>query len=792
MTMEKRGKKRRKKDKPRSRREKGKGEIPFPELLAPAGNLETFFAAVEEGADAVYLGLGEFNARKRGENFSLPDLGKLVPFAHSRGVKVYLTLNSQILEGELPRFIDMVHGALLFDPDALILSDLGAIRIVRRYFPKAEIHASTLMGNCNSRVASVLHEMGVARLVVERHLEMEELKSLVRRSPIGVEVFVHGALCFSLSGRCLFSSYLGGKSGNRGECVQPCRRVYDAGGVEAPFFSARDLCLIDVLPDLVRLGVAALKIEGRLRSVEYVRNVVRAYRRALDRIRAGEPERGVEEGKAILGRVIGRPSTKGVLGGERERSVVSSEEEAAVGEFLGRVQEVSPPYVRIEGDPQVSRGERLRVQDGETGKGVGFTASVVSVRDGAPWVKVPLPVKPGDMIFRVGSSRERREETARAVRTFASLPSAGHTFEVTIRGSAIVVEGRFRKYGQIYRFRVSGAGRPLELSPPEVEGLLAQAYRGDIPLSEVRVRIEGEPEVSLEEVLRAFDDASRAFDRDVYLEGKSLRVKIIRHLRLKGSRRERRPLTFSIAVDSVDSAREFLDRGERIILSLRKSHVRNPDKLAPLPRERVFIRLPLAQTDQGISFYRRGLETLSRMGFRKFVVPDLGWFRVFREARIRLEEVISDHYLYVFNTSSAIALEDMGVKRFILPLELTLENLRKMGKYLRGLGIFTVFTRVPLLKSPLIVFPGEGEKVVRSRFDEEFVVRFGKEGTEIFSSEYFCAVDFIEEVMKAGVSDFLIDLSGLPVEEGRRVVDNILKGKGIEGSSAFNLTRKNF
>ncbi len=780
--------------KKRKRGEKREAEIAFPELLAPAGNLETFFAAIESGADAVYIGLGDFNARKRGENFSLPDLGKLIPYAHSQGVKVFLTFNTQVLEEELPRFIDTVGQALLFSPDALILSDLGAMRIVRKYFPRVEIHASTMTGIFNSRIASVLAELGARRVVAERHLDFDQLKELVRRSPIGVEVFIHGAMCYSFSGKCLFSSYLGGKSGNRGECVQPCRRVYrdDESGLEAPFFSAKDLSLVDMVPELVKLGVVAFKIEGRLRSYEYVRDVVRAYRRLLDRIKGGNPALGVKEAKEILEGVIGREITGGVLSGEVEGSVASSETGAFVGEFLGKVVEVDRPYVKLDGAPLVRRGERLRVQDTETGKGTGFTVTVIEVRNGELWLKVPFPVKEGDLVYRVSATSSRREITRKALEKFQALPTAGLRFTVTLRGSSIEVEGAFKEHRDVFRFRVSGASSPLEATEKELEEVLSRAYRGDMPLSEVIVKKEGDVRLNLNEVIAAFDEGSRGFDKEIYLEMKSLRVKIIQHLRLRGRRKERKPVCFYAAVDRIDLVRGLLDKVDYVVLEMNKNLVRNPQRLMPYPRETLLLGLPFAQGDQMVTFFRNGVERFCRMGFSSYFIPDIGWVKVFKEAKVRPKRLISDHYVYTFNTGSAVSLEELGVSRFVLPLENTLRNIEKIGRYIRGLGIFPVFARVPLLKTRLVSFPGEGVRTVTSRFAEKFEVLHSGGGTEIFPVEYFCAAEHIDDLMRAGISDFLIDLRGVPVEEVPSIIDNILQGRDVPGSSTFNLARKNF
>ena len=203
----------------------------IPELLAPAGNLLAGITAFEAGADAVYAGLNKFNARERSDNFSFSDMSCLIAYARKNSRKVYITLNTLIKEPELPEVVEYLAELGRMRPDAVIVQDLGVLRLIREYFPDLEIHASTQMGFHNSAGLRVAAQMGVKRVILERQVTLDELKTMQTDSPIDLEIFVHGALCCSLSGQCLFSSWLGGWSGNRGKCKQPCRRrFYGAGG----------------------------------------------------------------------------------------------------------------------------------------------------------------------------------------------------------------------------------------------------------------------------------------------------------------------------------------------------------------------------------------------------------------------------------------------------------------------------------------------------------------------------------------------------------------------------------
>ena len=264
---------------------------PLPELLCPAGSPEALDAAIEGGADAVYLGGTTFNARMNAHNFGGDALRSAVLRAHSYGVKVYLTLNTLVGDREIPAALAAAEEAANAGVDALIVADLGIAAALHRTFPSLELHASTQASSHNSLSAQKLKEIGFSRIVIARETPAVDLFESVKNSPLEVEMFIHGALCVSHSGQCLFSSLVGGRSGNRGECAQPCRLPFACKkGSNAYPLSLKDLSLAAHVPALIESGVASLKIEGRMKAPEYVRDTARIWRRLLDERRAATPE----------------------------------------------------------------------------------------------------------------------------------------------------------------------------------------------------------------------------------------------------------------------------------------------------------------------------------------------------------------------------------------------------------------------------------------------------------------------------------------------------------------------
>ncbi|MBR6726945.1 MAG: U32 family peptidase, partial [Clostridia bacterium] len=255
----------------------------LPELLCPAGSPEALRAAIAGGADAVYFGGGSFNARIRARNFTDSDVAEAIKLCHAYGVKAYMTFNTLVTDRELPAFLEAADTARLAGVDALIVADAGAAAALRAAMPDLPLHASTQCSAHNLAAVRELQHRGFCRVVPARELPREEIARLVRESDSEIEIFVHGALCVSHSGQCLFSSLVGGRSGNRGECAQPCR-LPDANG-KYPL-SLKDLCLAREIPFFMEAGVHSLKIEGQLKSPDYVYGVVSIYRRLLDEGRA--------------------------------------------------------------------------------------------------------------------------------------------------------------------------------------------------------------------------------------------------------------------------------------------------------------------------------------------------------------------------------------------------------------------------------------------------------------------------------------------------------------------------
>ena len=253
------------------------------ELLAPAGSMEALYAAVQNGANAVYLGCGTFNARQSAKNFTPETLTEAIKYCHIRGVQVHLTVNTLVSDKETDECAKLIRHAAESGVDAFIVQDLGVVQMCRRIAPKVPIHGSTQMTIHNLDGVEFCASLGMSRVVLSRELSRDEIHYICRNSPIEIEVFAHGALCMSYSGQCYMSSVIGSRSGNRGRCAQPCRQCYGYSRRENRYpLSLKDNCLVTYLQELQAMGVASIKLEGRMKRAEYVAAVTSVYRNALD------------------------------------------------------------------------------------------------------------------------------------------------------------------------------------------------------------------------------------------------------------------------------------------------------------------------------------------------------------------------------------------------------------------------------------------------------------------------------------------------------------------------------
>lgn len=342
------------------------------ELLAPVGSMESLYAAIQNGANAVYLGGKLFNARQYASNFEFEELKEAVVYAHLRGVKVYVTANILADNSEMEEIIEYIKFLYEIDVDAIIVQDLGLASLIREFFPDMTVHGSTQMTINNLPGVEFVHDMGFTRVVLARETPIGEIKHIHENMSIELEAFIHGALCVSYSGQCLMSSMIGGRSGNRGTCAQPCRMpstlVDDKGNTfkeweKKHILSPRDLNTLEDIEKIIDSGIISLKIEGRMKRPEYVATVVKNYRKVLD----GGSKSLTLEDKRDVEQIFNRGFTKGAMLGEFGRNFISSDRPDNRGIIIGKVARADKYKVYVLLDEDVNEGDGLEfeIESGE-------------------------------------------------------------------------------------------------------------------------------------------------------------------------------------------------------------------------------------------------------------------------------------------------------------------------------------------------------------------------------------------------------------------------------------------
>ncbi len=385
------------------------------ELLAPAGNLACALAAFDAGADAVYAGLKRFNARERTENFSHEDMSKLLGYASRNGKKVYITFNTLIKENELCDAAEELAALELLRPDAVIVQDTGALRLIRDYFPGLTIHASTQMGLHNSAGIAFARDLGVKRVILERQTTLKEIQQMLAAAPgMELEMFIHGALCCCISGSCLLSSWLGGWSGNRGKCKQPCRRRYHSDEGNGFFLSSQDLCTLELIPQIMTSGVRSLKIEGRLRRADYVENVVSAYRLSMDS--AHDPaqfKEALPKAKELLAKTCGRKWSLGFYTDQSRKDLIKFDSLGASGQLCGKVLNAGNGGFTVLPSRRLHVGDVIRVQPRSGDEGPAVTITKMSIqgkpvnralKDEAVFIHSDKVVTRDSLVYKTGES----------------------------------------------------------------------------------------------------------------------------------------------------------------------------------------------------------------------------------------------------------------------------------------------------------------------------------------------------------------------------------------------------
>ena len=371
------------------------------ELLAPAGNISSFKAAINAGADAIYMGFGKYNARAMAQNFTLDEYIKCLDYAHIRGVKVYLTLNTLVEDSDIKEILEMLLKLYEYGLDAVILQDIGLANIIHKVFPDLHMHASTQMSVYSLEQVKFLEEIGFKRVVLARELSLEEIKYIVNNTEVEIEAFIHGALCVSLSGQCLMSLSIGNRSANKGECAQPCRMKYELYDFkdnkleDTYLLSKKDIYGLDILKDIIESNITSLKIEGRNKTPEYVAYVTSKYRKYIDLYNNNKNFKLDNDDQKNLLQIFNRSGkSHGYLKGVEYKNSITTMSPKNTGIFLGKVMEKKGKHIKLKLESSIDLHDGIEIyNDKET-----VSTIVTSIKDNN-FKQINSSVEKGNIVY---------------------------------------------------------------------------------------------------------------------------------------------------------------------------------------------------------------------------------------------------------------------------------------------------------------------------------------------------------------------------------------------------------
>ncbi|MDR1047306.1 MAG: U32 family peptidase [Treponema sp.] len=717
------------------------------ELLAPAGSPEALDAAIGEGADAVYLGLKSFNARMRSANFAFSQFEGALKNIHRMGKKVYVTVNTVFEQREGDRMYQLLRYLSGIGPDALIVQDFGVLKMVQDNFPSLKLHASTQMNIASGRGANALSRYGVSRVVLARELGLAEIRNIRANTNLELECFVHGALCISVSGLCLFSSYLGGKSANRGMCTQACRRLYRQDNEQGYYFSPSDLELLEKIPDLALAGVGSFKIEGRMKSAEYVGAVTAAYRRIIDAVlnsnlfdsvntdgmlKNDGVENAIREARNILKNDFARSKTRYLF--------ESGASKPEVIDWLNPAQS---------GGTGINLGEILKI------KGSGEKRRALL----GPGNGTPMPAA-GDSI-----RLHKADDSMRLSHKLASVEEAD-------------------KQGQSYWLSVPEGFETGDLVYLTQTRAMSKRYAQVIP--------------------RNLDPYKRKPGRESAppaqpKENNPVNV-LPGHAAGRRMGQSSLPAGFYVAVSKIEDMYIVQsDKPVKLILSLnRKTFAHLIENRQPLPfkPEEIILALDPFFPQSEEAFLGEAAALLSGKGYRFFMLNNPGHFSLFRDTGAG-KVLIAGPWLYTFNRWAAAFVSSLGASYVVSPLENNRQNLEKtMERSIRSSVFVPVFAWPPLfrIRSDLGTHYGFGE--FAGLKDELFFLKSGNGGKEdpsgsfVIPEQPFSIVDKIPFLMEANFHRFIFDFSltgrTLKKKDYRDIMEAAKKGLSLPGCSRFN------
>jgi putative protease len=754
-----------------------KGAIHMVEILAPAGDFESLKAAVLNGANAVYLGGKEFSARQYAGNFDRDEMIEAVRFCHAYNVKVYVTMNTLLDNSELEEALKYASFLYEIGVDALIIQDIGFLKLLKGNLPDFEIHGSTQMTAHNLEAVNLLYNMGLKRIVLARELSLQEIKYIKENTEAEIEVFIHGALCICFSGQCLFSSMIGGRSGNRGRCAQPCRMEYNIDNKEkAHYLSPKDLSTLEYVEKIVELGVDSLKIEGRMKKPEYVATVVGAYRRAINKASKKDDVEKVTQAFNRGG------FTSAFLFGKHGRDMMSYERPKNWGTYLGKVVGVKGKFASILLEKSLTVGDGVEVFNRNIGAPVG------SIKVGGKEVQKALEgqvaeiyldgAKKGDVIYKSLSFELQKEaEESYKGKNIMKMPIYGSFTAYKNNKIALRIEN-----DRGISVEVFGDEPEIALKTPTSREKVVDSLSktGDTPFyfENINVEIDDDIAIPVSKLNSLRREAIEALLNK--LQGKREYKDV--NIRFKTNRKEIKP-KIAIQTGRLDIAKACIDEGcdvvffggDRLRINTGSfkdviSYAQNKTNVYPWYSEII-----LEENEK----VKKEIDEIKSLGVNRVLCGNMGLYSYLRERGFK---VYLDKGFNVFNSPACETFEN---EASMLSIELNLKQLKDVINKTANKTMVTSYGRVKLMTTrhcPVGSSMGHGKEgcpnlcenkihYLKDRVGEVFPIATDWHcRSYIYNSKVLCMIEHMKDIVSLNADYIVLNFIDESPEDAKLVL----------------------
>jgi len=788
------------------------------ELLAPAGNSEAFYAAIENGADAIYIGIQGFSARNYASNFSLQQVKNNIDYAHSRNVKVYVALNTLIKKDEFKVALQIAHELYVQGVDALIVQDLGFLLFLKEKIPTFRLHVSTQLTVHNKLGVEYFEDIGIDRIILARELSLEEVKEIRKCTDIELEVFIHGSICLCYSGQCLMSSMIGGRSGNRGYCAQPCRHRYklinhkNSIPLDGRFLlSPKDLCTANIIPELIKANIDSFKIEGRMKRAEYVAGVVQVYRGLIDRYIENPATFDLLESEILtLKNLYNRTYTNGYL--KPKNILINPEKPHSSGSLIGTIV----GYNKSRSTIKIKLYSSLRLNDGiyieSKSNNLGFVVNKMSL-DGK-YVKsankdsyIEIPVKAGineGSVYKTSDSllmknlNESYQKHKYAIKEPIDLSINAKvneplTIEVAdlkgtrvIHNSEYIVESAKKSpttNKQITNILSSIGNTFFEVRKINIDS----DFNVFIPIKKLKeIRNLGlksliEKKISIHR-RESNDIIAEYYSKVRAIENKSVTSQVYIHINI------------SVVLSDLEALKVAVDNNaDKVYFDINKCD-KNTESILKRVMEichnsgiKVYIQTPVISKNHELESIHKILELSKKIGFDGVVASNISSFMISKKLKFR---TIANYHWNIYNDFTLNYLYQMGVDSAIISPELTLNEIKNLNKPI-NLELL-VDSKLPVIHSERCILQdifGKDKcgnlcnsKDLKLMDDKGYSFPLKAENNcrmTIFNSKKISMLEYIPLIKETGVTGIIIDARhenalslGTTLRAYRKLIDN--------------------